>query len=131
MMATKEFNYKGKNLTELQKMDMKEFIQLLPARQRRSLARGLTDQQKKLLSKIKKHKDSKKQIKTHIRDMIVLPEMVGSKLVIHAGRDWVPIEILNDMIGHYLGEFTMNRKKVAHSAPGIGATRSSAAIAQK
>ncbi len=130
-MATKEFNYKGKNLTELQKMDMKEFIQLLPARQRRSLARGLTDQQKKLLSKIKKHKDSKKQIKTHIRDMIVLPEMVGSKLVIHAGRDWVPIEILNDMIGHYLGEFTMNRKKVAHSAPGIGATRSSAAIAQK
>ena len=125
----KIYTYKGKNLEELQKIDLNEFIKLIPARQRRSLSRGLTEQQKILLRKIQKNKGLKKSIKTHASDMIILPEMLGASLLIHNGKDWTRVDIIGEMIGHYLGEFRLTRKKVAHSAPGVGATRSSSGAA--
>ena len=125
----KKFMFKGKTIEELNKMEFKDFIKLVPSRKRRSLSRGLVDQHKILLEKIKK--DQKKQIKTNCRDMIVLPEMVGSNLLVFTGKEWTHVNIMEDMLGHRLGEFTLTRKKVAHSAPGVGATRSSAAISQK
>jgi small subunit ribosomal protein S19 len=64
-------------------------------------------------------------IRTHLRDMIVLPEMVGMKISIHSGKDFAPVEISSEMLGHYFGEFVMTRKKVSHGAAGIGSTRSS------
>ena len=120
-MPKKDFKYRGKTLEELQRMNMDEFAELLPSRKRRSIKRGFTDQQKKLLQKIR----NKDEIKTHARDMIVLPEMVGKVLKIYNGEEFVNVEIKPEMIGHYLGEFTQNRKEVQHSAPGLGATRSS------
>lgn len=129
-MAKKIFTYKGKTLVELQKMSIKELLELFPARQRRSLKRGFTDYQKKLLARIKKFKDgkSKKTIKTHCRGMIILPDMVGMIILVHDGKGFSPVTIQEDMIGHYLGEFVMTRKRVTHNAPGVGATRSSASI---
>lgn len=124
-MAKKEFRYKGKTLSELKKMSINEFAELAPARQRRSLKRDLTEQQKILLDNIKK---GKKNIETHCRDMIVLPEMIGSVVKIHNGKEFVAITIQAEMLGHYLGEFVLTRKRVEHSAPGIGATRSSASL---
>ena len=62
----KKFTFKGKTLEELQKMDSKDFARLLTARKRRSLNRGLTEQQKLLLKKVNRYKDSKKHIKTHV-----------------------------------------------------------------
>ncbi len=132
-MAKKEYSYRGISLEELKKMDTTEFAKLVPARQRRSLARGFTDMEKKLLLKVKKTKEGKykKPIKTHCRDMIVVPEMLGLTVHVHFGKGFTPVEIQPEMLGHYLGEFTINRSKVAHSAPGIGATRSSAAASVK
>lgn len=132
-MVLKDFTYRGKTLQELQKMDLKEFIKLLPSRQRRSLSRGFSDQQKILLKKIKLAKEGKykKIIKTHVRDLIVLPSMIDLTIHVHDGRTFVPIIIMPEMIGCYLGELTYNRKKVTHSAPGIGATRSSAGVQAK
>ena len=127
-MAKKEFTYKGKSLDELKKMSVSELSQLLPSRQRRTIKRGFTEQQKLLLKKIK---NSEKNIETHCRDMIILPEMVGITIKVHGGREFVPIIIESDMIGHCLGEFVMTRKRVQHSAPGIGATRSSASLSVK
>ena len=129
----KQFTFRGKSIEEIEKISLKEFIELLPARQRRSIKRGLPDQQKILLEKVKKAKlgKYKKQIKTHIRDMIVLPEMVGLNIKIHNGREFIPVNIIPEMLGHLLGEFVTTRKKVEHSAPGLGATKSSAAIAVK
>ena len=127
----KRFTYRGKTLEELLNMDLNEFVKLIPARQKRSLRNGLTEQQKKLIEKIRKNKQNGKAIKTHIRDMIVLPEMIGSQLLVHNGKAWNPVFVVEEMIGHYLGEFSLTRKRVAHSAPGIGATRSSSALAQK
>ena len=124
----RKFSFKGKTLEELQKMDLEEFSKLLDARRRRSLKRGLTDQEKKILRKIRK---GKTYIKTHVRDMIVVPEMVGKKFGIYDGKEFVTIEITPEMIGHCLGEFTVNRKEVKHSAPGVGATRSSKYIPLK
>ena len=63
--------------------------------------------------------------------MIVLPEMVGILIQIYNGKAFSPVEITHEMIGHYLGEFAMTRRKVEHSAPGIGATKSSAAMSVK
>lgn len=127
-MAKKEFTFKGKTLEELKNMSLSELAQLLVARQRRAIKRGFTDQQKRLLKKIR---DNEKNIETHCRDMIILPEMVGTIIKIHQGKEFVPITIEASMIGHYLGEFALTRKKVTHSAPGIGATRSSASLSVK
>ncbi|MFH1054395.1 MAG: 30S ribosomal protein S19 [Candidatus Woesearchaeota archaeon] len=127
-MAKKEFLFYGKTLDELKKMSMNEFMEIVPSRQKRSLKRGLTDQQKILLKKIK---SGKKEIKTHVRDMVVLPEMEGLIIKIYRGNSFQTVRIVPEMIGKFLGELTYNRKKVEHSAPGIGATRSSASISVK
>ena len=127
-MAKKEFTFKGKIVEDLQKMSLNELAQLLTARQRRTIKRGFTEQQKILLKKLR---TNVKDIKTHCRDIIILPEMIGKTVKVHQGKEFMPVTIEADMIGHYLGEFVLTRKKVAHSAPGIGATRSSASLSVK
>jgi len=117
-----EFTFRGKSLEELKKLSQDEFALLVPSRQRRTLQRGISEEHKKLLHKVK-IKDP--NIRTHLRDMIVLPEMVGLKIAIHSGKEFVPIDIISEMLGHYFGEFVLTRKKVSHGAAGIGATKSS------
>ena len=121
--------YKGKTLDELKKMSLEEFAKLLTSRERRSLLRGLTNRQKKLLEEIKK--DRNKFHKTHERDMVILPEMVGIKMGVYNGKEYKPLEINFEMIGHRLGEFVLTRGRVMHSAPGAGATRGSRHIPLK
>ena len=127
-MAKKEFKYRGKTTEELKKMDIKEFTELVPSRQRRSLKRGFTEQEKILLREIK---SGKKEIKTHCRDMIIVPEMIGKVIMIHNGKAFTRVMIEEDMISHLLGEFALTRKMVSHSAPGVGATKSSSNISVK
>ena len=126
----KEFSYRGHSLNSLTGMSMDEFINMLPSRQRRSLQRGLTPEQRILLEKLRAAKEAQKQgkevnIKTHVRDLIILPEMVGAKIAVHNGKEFVAMEIRPEMIGHYLGEFAITNKPVRHGTPGIGASRSS------
>ena len=127
-MAKKEFVYRGKKIEELQKLSLNELAELFPARQRRKIKRGFTEQEKIFLKKLRA---GESKLKTHCREMIVLPEMVEKTIEIHDGREFVKVIIQPEMIGHFFGEFTYNRKRVAHSAPGIGATRSSAAMSVK
>ncbi len=127
-MVKKEFTFKGKTIEELEKMSLNELSQLLTSRQRRKIKKGFTEQQKILLKKLR---SNKKNIETHCRDMLILPEMIGKTIKVHQGKEFIPIVIEADMIGCYLGEFALARKKVAHSAPGIGATRSSASLSVK
>lgn len=126
----KEFTYRGYTLDNLQSMSMDEFINLLPSRQRRSLHRGLTPEQRILLEKLREAKETLRKgqdvtVKTHVRDMIILPEMVGITILVHNGKEFVPVEIKPEMIGHYLGEFAITNRPVRHGTPGIGASRSS------
>jgi small subunit ribosomal protein S19 len=129
-MPKKEFTYRGHTIEELQGMSMDEFIKLLPSRQRRSLQRGLNAGQRTLLENIRRAKKSQSEgetavTKTHARDMIILPEMVGATILIHNGKEFTSVEILPEMIGCYLGEFAITNKPVRHGSPGIGASRSS------
>ena len=125
-----KFHYRGHTLDELKKMNMDQFIQLLPARARRSLRRGLPPRHKKLLDRLRRAYRAKKRGKdlltrTHCRDMLIFPEMVGLKIGVYNGRGFEVVEIKPSMIGHFLGEFALTRKTVQHGSPGIGATRSS------
>jgi len=124
----KVFTYRGKTIEELQKMSFGEFVKLLPSRQRRSLLRGLNDKQKKFLERLRK---SDKPVRTHLREMMIIPEMVFKKVLIHNGKEWLLIDIKPEMIGHRLGEFVLTRKRVTHSAPGVGATRASKFLPMK
>lgn len=125
----KEFRYRGYTLDQLKEMSIDEFMKLLKSRARRALKRGLTHSQKRLLEKIRK--DPTKFYKTHERDMIILPEMVGCTIGVHNGKEFVPVKIKPEMIGHRLGEFAITTKKVKHSAPGVGASRATKHIAVK
>jgi len=137
----KKYRYRGKTLAELLEMPLDELANLMPSRVRRSLERGFTEPQKKLLRKIKKMrpkvyealKKGKRPpvIKTHVRDMVILPEMVGYTIAVYNGKEFVPVRIVPEMIGHRLGEFAPSTKIVQHGEPGLKATRSSLHVASK
>lgn len=120
----KEFTYRGLTEEEMKSIPLDEFLQYLPARKRRSLKRGLTKRQEKLLHDIRNSKEGK-VIKTHLRDMVILPDFFGHHIAVHNGKEFVTVNIKPEMVGHYLGEFAVTRKEVKHAGPGVGATRSS------
>ena len=121
----KEFIFHGKTAQELIKMSLEDFAKIVPSRERRKIKRGFTEVEKKLLEDIRANS---KDIKTHARDMIIIPEMIGKTIKIYNGKEWVMLPITADLLAHRLGEFALTRRQVKHSAPGIGATRSSASL---
>ena len=126
-MAKKELTYRGHTVEELKHMPLEEVAKLFTARARRSIKNGFDDQQKKLLERVAKARkgEQQKPIRTHCRDMVILPEMVGLRFAVYNGRDFGEVEATAEMLGKYLGEFALSRKPVKHSSPGVGATRSS------
>ena len=116
-----EFLYRGRKVADLAKLSIEELAGLLPARQRRSIKRGLVKENKNLLTGLK-NKDS---VRTHIRNMIIMPDMVGKSLEIYNGKSFEKVEVMPEMIGHFFGEFSLTRGRVQHGAAGVGATRSS------
>ena len=123
----KEFSYRGIPKEELENMSLEKLFQLFNARQRRSLTRGITDGKRKLIEEIKAAKTGKVKnpIKTHVRDLIILPYMVDVTVNVFSGKEFMPVTIRTEMIGHYLGEYVITNKRVSHGAPGVGASRSS------
>ncbi len=108
-------------------MTIKEFADLLPSRQRRSLLRGLSPAKKHLVEKLQK----KEVVKTHLRSMIVLPQFVGKIIQIHNGRQFNAVTIQPEMIGCFLGELSATRARITHNSPGVGATKSSSNVSVK
>tara|TARA_B110000014_G_C19948017_1_gene490569 strand:- start:38 stop:433 length:396 start_codon:yes stop_codon:yes gene_type:complete len=123
----KEFTYYGLATKELETLSNDELFKLLTARARRSLKRGINDGKRKLIDEIKEAKagNNKNTIKTHLRDLIILPYMVGVTVNVFSGKEFMPVTISNEMIGHYLGEYVITNKRVTHGAPGVGSSRSS------
>ena len=133
-MAKKEFTFRGKTMEELQQMNIEEFAKLCDSRARRSLLRGTNEQlMKKIEIARKANTEGGKPIivRTHNRDTIITPAMVGLMFGIYKGNSFENIEIKEKMIGHYLGEMAMTRKRLLHGKAGIGATRSSTAISAR
>ncbi|MCR4335894.1 MAG: 30S ribosomal protein S19 [archaeon] len=130
-MVKQEFTYKGKTIEELQKLSIAQFAELCPSRIKRSLLKG-TDEH--FLKKVAKAQESlaagkyPKPVRTHNRDNIVIPAMIGIAVSVHNGKDFVNVDVKEKMLGHYLGELVLTRKRLLHGKAGIGATRSSTAI---
>ena len=129
-LKKKEFTYRGKTLEELKQMDIREFAKLIKSNERRTLLRQ-TEEIQKFIAKINRKTEKKKQIKTHSRYLIIVPKMVGFKIMVHKGNNFTPIEITGEMLGHRFGEFAVTRTKVKHGAAGVGATRGSASMSVK
>ncbi|MEX0861540.1 30S ribosomal protein S19 [Nitrosopumilus sp.] len=123
----KEFSYRGIPQVELDSLSLEKLFTLFNSRQRRSLTRGINDGKRKLIEEIKSAKAGKMKnpIKTHLRDLIVLPYMVGVTVNVFSGKEFQSVTITSEMIGHYLGEYVITNKRVSHGAPGVGASRSS------
>ena len=119
-----EFTYHGLSKEELANIPNEKLFKLFTARARRSFTRGINDDKRKLMEEMK-DKNNKNPIKTHLRDVIILPYMVGVTVHIFSGKEFVPITITLQMVGHYLGEYVITNKRVNHGAPGVGASRSS------
>eukprot|EP00029_Vermamoeba_vermiformis_P002594 TRINITY_DN12973_c0_g1_i1.p2 TRINITY_DN12973_c0_g1~~TRINITY_DN12973_c0_g1_i1.p2 ORF type:complete len:155 (-),score=40.46 TRINITY_DN12973_c0_g1_i1:120-557(-) len=133
----RKFSYRGIDLDNLLELGTKQLRELFHARARRKFNRGLNQNQKGLVKKLRKSKreaavgDKPEAIKTHLRDAIIVPEMIGSIVGVHNGKGFTNVEIKPEMIGHYLGEFALTYKPVKHGKPGIGATHSSRFIPLK
>jgi len=127
----RKYSYRGVDLDALLDKSTDELTQMFCARARRRYARGLKRKPLALLKKLRKAKkeapplEKPAVVKTHLRDVIILPEMVGCILAIHNGKVFNQVEIKAEMIGHYTGEFSLSYKPVRHGRPGIGATHSS------
>jgi len=117
-----EYTYHGYKIEDLQAKSISELIPLMPARARRKFNRGLSTGDEKLLSEVRAGNE---RIRTHIRDMIILPEMVGKTIAVHNGKTFIEVEIQPEAVFHFLGEFALTRTRVNHGSAGIGATRSS------
>jgi small subunit ribosomal protein S19 len=123
-----EFTYRGHTLEELREMELAEFTELLPARKRRSIERGLTEEQEKLLAKADTRgpeESANNPLRTHLRDMPIVPAFVGKTFAVYSGQEFERVDVEPEMLGHYLGEFVLTRTSVEHGQAGIGATRSS------
>ena len=114
-MALKEFKFKSYTLAQLKEMSTAEFVELLPSRQRRSFKRGFSEDKEKLVSKIEK----KNNVKTHSRDMIILPKMIGKTVLIHTGKEFQAVIFTDDMLGHNFGEYALTRRRAVHTNIGV------------
>jgi len=125
IVRSKELFYRGKNVEELKKLDVREFAKYLPSRSRRSILRHF-DVVDKFVKRCETSLSQNKKIKTHLRDIVIVPRLVGMTIGIYNGKTYNEVRIAHTMIGHRLGEFSVTRQKVTHGNPGIGATKSSA-----
>ena len=119
----KEFTYRGMTIDKLQELNFEDFIKIVPSRQRRSFKRGLSQEQAKLINDSNNKPD--KVLRTHRREMIIIPQFVGRTFAVHNGKEFVSLEIMPEMIGLYFGELAPTRTSPTHTGPGVGATKSS------
>jgi len=121
-MEDRVFKFRGKTLEELKTMSIKDFAQLVKARKRRSLLRGIDNKSPKILSKVE---SEKKKLRTHRRDVVIIPSLIGKTIEVYNGQKFIPVTVTEEMLGHYLGEFSQTRRVAQHKGVGVGATKSS------
>jgi len=121
-LKKKEFTYRGKTIEELKKLDVREFAKYLRSREKRNVLRQF-QKIEMFVERAKKKIKNKKPVRTHQRDLVVVPEMVGMRIQIYNGRAFISADIVGEMLGHKFGEFALTRTRVKHSKAGVGATK--------
>lgn len=120
----KQFTYRGKSLEELKELSIREFAKYLPSRERRYILRNF-GKVENFLKRIRDKQKKGKEIKTHLRDIVIVPEMVGLTISVYNGKSFLQVNITEEMLGYKLGEFSQTRAKVKHTKSGVGATKGS------
>ncbi|PWN94911.1 putative 40S ribosomal protein S15 [Tilletiopsis washingtonensis] len=124
--AFRKFSYRGVELDALLDMSNEDFMALVHARARRRFQRGLKRKPMGLIKKLRKAKkeapanEKPAVVRTHLRDMIIVPEMVGSVIGVYNGKQFYNSEVKPEMVGHYTGEFSPTYMPVNHGKPGLG-----------
>ncbi|MDO8508432.1 MAG: ribosomal protein S19 family protein [Nanoarchaeota archaeon] len=126
-IVKKDFLYRGKTVEYLKTLDVRESAKFLSSSSRRYILNNF-DVLEKFIKRCEKKLSQNKRIKTQSREMVIVPKLVGITIGIHNGKEFHDVQILPEMIGHRLGEFSMTRSKVAHGAAGIGSTKGSRAL---
>ena len=123
----RKFTYRGIELDALLDLTNDELMDLVCCRQRRRMSRGL---KRKPMALIKRLRPAQKEappgekprgVKTRLRNMIIVPEMIGSIIGIYNGKMFCGVEMKPEMIGMYLAEFAITYKPVRHGRPGVSA----------
>merc|ERR1712127_236313 len=133
----KKYSYRGVDLDKLLDMSNQDLMELFRARQRRKFSRGIKRAPITLLKKLRKAKretaygEKPEAVKTHLRNMVIVPEMIGSVVGVYNGKQFINVEIKPEMIGHYLAEFSITYKPIRHGKAGMGSTKSSSFIPLK
>ena len=115
----RKFTYRGVDLDQLLDMNNEGLMELFTCRIRRKFSRGLKRKPMALIKKLRKKKkeapvnEKPDVVKTHLRNMIVVPEMTGSIVGVYNGKVFTQVEIKPEMIGHYLGEFSISYKVIS------------------
>lgn len=124
--------FKGKTSTEALQLSDEEFRKMVNTHIRRSMKRNALEY-RNLVEKVAKlkGKGSSKPIKTQCREAVILPSWIGLRFEVYDGKQFMPMDITANMLGHKLGEFAFSTKRVQHSAPGIKATRGSKFLSVK
>ena len=128
-ITKKQFKFRGKTLEELKDIDVREFAKLLTSRQRRTVLRQF-QKIEDFVNRSKVKISRNKQVRTHYRNLIIVPQMVGMRISIYNGRDFVPVDVIGEMLGHVFGEFALTRAKIKHGSAGVGATKGSKALSK-
>ena len=126
----KEFTYKGLTIEELKKLDVREFAKYLRSRQRRTALRQF-QKIEDFINRAREKQKKDKKIRTHQRDLVVVPQMVGMKISIYNGKTFVPVDVTSEMLGHKFGEFAPTRGRVKHGSAGVGATKGTKSKSKK
>ena len=126
----KQHTFRGKTIEELKSLDVREFARYLKSRQRRTVLRQF-HKIENFVKRAKKKIEKNKPVKTHKRTIIIVPEMVGMRIHVYNGREFVPVDITLKMLGHRLGEFSLTRRRIKHGSAGVGATKGTRAKSKK
>ena len=135
----KKLTYRGLELEQVLDLNPKELMNFVNARARRRMKRATSSGPKylALIEKIKAAKakcgplDRPEPIKTHLRNALIVPEMIGGQVAVYNGKVFNIVMISAEMVGMYLGEFSITYRPVRHGRPGIGSTNSSRFIPLK
>merc|ERR1719249_101498 len=123
----RKYYYRGVEVEKLLDLPYGELLKLVTSRARRRFRRGLKMKPRAFMQRLRKAKKAvagnvmkkPKIIKTHLRNMFIIPEMVGSQIGVYNGKGYILVEVKPDMIGHYLGEYAITYKPVGHGRPGV------------
>jgi len=126
----KEITYRGKTIEDLKKLDIREFAQLLKSNEKRTALKQ-SDELQRFVLRCNKKITKSKPIRTHKRHLVIVPRLVGFRIGVYNGKEFTPVDINIEMLGHRLGEFSVTRQKVKHGSAGVGATKSSASKSVK